>query len=145
MTPTQQRFVEEYLVDLNATQAAIRAGYSQKTAYSIGHENLRKPEIRETMARARDAQSARAQISADRVLRELAGVAFTDITRVVEWGPAGMKLKDLSGLSAEELAGVAHVSQKKTKRGGCIRVRMHDKVKALAQMAQHLGLLQDRR
>ena len=45
LTPKQQRFVEEYLIDLNATQSAIRAGYSEKTAYSVGHENLKKPEI----------------------------------------------------------------------------------------------------
>ena len=50
MTPKQQRFVEEYLVDHNATQAAIRAGYSPKTAYSIGHENLKKPEIAAAIA-----------------------------------------------------------------------------------------------
>ncbi len=50
MSPKQQRFVEEYLVDHNATQAAIRAGYSPKTAYSIGHENLKKPEIAAAIA-----------------------------------------------------------------------------------------------
>ncbi len=50
MTPKQQRFAEEYVVDHNATQAAIRAGYSEKTAYSIGHENLKKPEIAAAIA-----------------------------------------------------------------------------------------------
>ena len=50
MSPKQQRFAEEYLVDHNATQAAIRAGYSEKTAYSIGHENLKKPEIAAAIA-----------------------------------------------------------------------------------------------
>ncbi len=50
MSVKQQRFVEEYLVDHNATQAAIRAGYSPKTAYSIGHENLKKPEIAAAIA-----------------------------------------------------------------------------------------------
>lgn len=47
MTEKQKRFCEEYLIDLNATQAALRAGYSEKTAYSIGNENLKKPEIQE--------------------------------------------------------------------------------------------------
>lgn len=50
LTPKQQRFVEEYLVDCNATQAAIRAGYSKKSAYSIGQENLKKPEVKEAIA-----------------------------------------------------------------------------------------------
>jgi len=52
LTPKQQRFVEEYLIDLNATQAAIRAGYSEKTAYSVGHENLKKPEIQKAIEEA---------------------------------------------------------------------------------------------
>ena len=47
MTEKQKLFCEEYLIDLNATQAALRAGYSEKTAYSIGNENLKKPEIQE--------------------------------------------------------------------------------------------------
>ena len=47
MTAKQKRFCDEYLTDLNATQAAIRSGYSEKTAYSIGNENLKKPEIQE--------------------------------------------------------------------------------------------------
>ena len=46
LTPKQKRFCQEYLIDLNATQAAVRAGYSEKTAYSVGNENLRKPEIK---------------------------------------------------------------------------------------------------
>lgn len=74
LTPKQQRFVEEYLVDLNATQAAIRAGYSAKRADSIGHENLRKPEI----AAALEAQ--RAKVS-ERTMRTIADV-MADIGRV---------------------------------------------------------------
>jgi phage terminase small subunit len=75
MTPKQQRFVQEYLVDLNATQAAIRAGYSEKTAYEIGHENLRKPEIQTALEEARDARSKRVEIDQDWVLNRLASVA----------------------------------------------------------------------
>lgn len=52
MTPKQERFVAEYLIDLNATQAAIRAGYSEKTAYSIGHELLKKPEVASLVAQS---------------------------------------------------------------------------------------------
>lgn len=70
MTPKQQRFVEEYLVDLNATKAAIRAGYSEATAYSIGNENLSKPEIAEAIAAAAAARSQRTAINADYVLSQ---------------------------------------------------------------------------
>ncbi|MFG0381089.1 terminase small subunit [Pseudomonas sp. zbq_18] len=70
LTPLQARFVDEYLTDLNATQAAIRAGYSEKTAAEIGYENLRKPQIVAAIAEARARQQERTEITADRVLRE---------------------------------------------------------------------------
>ncbi len=65
MTPKQQRFVDEYLIDLNATQAAIRAGYSKKTARAVGSENLTKPDIRAAVAEAQQARSERTKIGAD--------------------------------------------------------------------------------
>ena len=86
LTERQARFVAEYLVDLNATEAAKRAGYSEKTAYSIGFENLRKPEIQDAIQTAMAQREKRTAITQDRVLQELARVAFangTDFARVV--------------------------------------------------------------
>lgn len=71
MTPKQERFVREYLVDLNATQAAIRAGYSEKTAHAIGHENLSKPEIAAAIAKGREKAAEQAGISQQWVLDRL--------------------------------------------------------------------------
>lgn len=71
LTDKQKRFIEEYLVDLNATQAAIRAGYSEKTAYSIGEENLKKPEIKRSIEEAQLNRSSRVQITQDDVIRML--------------------------------------------------------------------------
>jgi phage terminase small subunit len=68
LTPKQAAFVQEYLVDLNATQAAIRAGYSEDTAYSIGNENLSKPEIADAIQAAMDQRAARTRITTDYVL-----------------------------------------------------------------------------
>lgn len=87
MTPKQEAFVREYLIDLNATQAAIRAGYSEKTAHVIGHENLSKPEIAEAIAAAMNSRSDRTEVTADMVLNELAMLAFydpADIATVVD-------------------------------------------------------------
>lgn len=70
LTAKQQTFVEEYLIDLNATQAAIRAGYSEDTARAIGCENLTKPDIASAIAEAFKARSERTQIDADYVLRQ---------------------------------------------------------------------------
>ncbi|MGX2974477.1 terminase small subunit [Ursidibacter arcticus] len=71
LTDKQQRFVEEYLIDLNATQAAIRAGYSAETARQIGAENLSKPVIQDAIQEAQNKRSERVQISQDDVLRDL--------------------------------------------------------------------------
>lgn len=70
LTPKQEAFVREYLIDLNATQAAIRAGYSEKTAHVIGHENLSKPEIAAAIAEAKTERAEKCGIDAAWVLRE---------------------------------------------------------------------------
>nr|DAU53807.1 MAG TPA: Terminase small subunit [Caudoviricetes sp.] len=64
LTPKQKRFVEEYVIDCNATQAAIRAGYSPKTAYSIGQENLKKPEVMKAIAEKQKKLSERTEYDA---------------------------------------------------------------------------------
>lgn len=71
LTDKQKRFVEEYLVDLNATQAAIRAGYSEQTAYSIGQRLLKKVEVQEAIQQAQNKRTTRTQITQDEVIRRL--------------------------------------------------------------------------
>lgn len=85
LTAKQQRFVDEYLVDLNATQAAIRAGYSAATARSIAAENLTKPNIAAAVSAAQAERAKRTGITADRVLEDLARVAFGDVRKLVEY------------------------------------------------------------
>lgn len=79
LTPKQKRFVEEYLIDLNATQAAVRAGYSEKTARAIGQENLTKPDIQDAIQKAMGKRSKRVGITQDRVLEALAGMGFSEV------------------------------------------------------------------
>ena len=71
LTDKQKQFVEEYLVDLNATQAAIRAGYSEQTGYSIGQRLLKKVEVQEAIQQAQNKRSERTQITQDEVIRRL--------------------------------------------------------------------------
>ena len=79
LTAKQQCFVAEYLIDLNATQAAIRAGYSRKAARTIGPENLSKPDIARAIAAAFSARSQRTEITQDMVVAELASIGFAEI------------------------------------------------------------------
>lgn len=98
LTPKQQRFVEEYLIDLNATQSAIRAGYSEKTAYSVGHENLKKPEIQKAIQEAQEILSNKTQLTVDMVVNGLLKEAqdytegSTQSARVSAWAHLGKHL-----------------------------------------------------
>lgn len=144
-TKKQQRFVEEYLVDLNATQAAIRAGYSVKTANRIASENLVKVGIQEAIQEAMRARSERTKVIADDVVRELARLAFADMGDYVSWGPAGVRLKDSSELPEGASIAVLEVSETTTKDGGTVKFKLHDKKGALDSLAKHLGMFIERK
>ena len=98
LTPKQQRFVEEYLIDLNATQAAIRAGYSEKTAKEIGSENLTKPNIAKAITEAQEKLSNKAQVTVEMVVQGLLSEAkdlsegSTQSARVSAWAHLGKHL-----------------------------------------------------
>ena len=97
MTDKQKKFCEEYLTGLNATQAAIHAGYSEKTAGSIGNENLKKPEIKKYIAELQAEGQERNQIKRDDILGELKKIGFADID--LECISAKDKIKALDTLA----------------------------------------------
>ena len=136
LTEKQARFVEEYLVDLNATQAAIRAGYSEKTARSVGCENLTKPDIQEAIKSAMSLRSERTEITQDMVLRELAAIGFSRITDYVNIKNGVVELNDTSSLTDSQNAAIASI--KEGKFG--IELKNYDKLRALELLGQHLGM-----
>ncbi|MFG1350114.1 terminase small subunit [Xanthobacter autotrophicus] len=147
MTPRQRRFVEEYLVDLNATQAAIRAGYSRWTAVKIGSENLIKPDIAREIQRAMDERSARTGITAERVLQELARIAFFDIRKAFNPDGSMKPLDQLDDETAAAIAGleVAEILNEDGEHTGSVRkIKLADKLGALTLLARHLGMLNDK-
>ena len=143
MTPKQSRFVQEYLIDLNATRAAIRAGYSERTANEQGAQNLAK--LSNEIAAAIAERSKRTEITADRVIKELAVLAFTDFRKAVSWGPGGVRLIPSDELSGDEAAIIAEVSETVSKDGGSIKAKRYDKLKALELLGRHLGLFVERK
>lgn len=100
LTPKQERFVQEYLVDLNATQAAIRAGYKEKTAGAIGSENLKKPEIQSALQRALKDREERTEVTQDYVIRKLVEIADKEASDAQD-----SELKYSNKLRALELLG----------------------------------------
>jgi hypothetical protein len=100
---------------------------------------LRRPDITDAIRRGMAARCERTGITADRVLTELARIAFADIGRVVDWGPEGIKLKPKSELSADDIAAIAAVALSPGK-GARPRLKLHDKQRALDAIGRHLGL-----
>lgn len=147
LTDKQRRFVEEYLVDLNATEAAKRAGYSKKTAYSVGHENLKKPEIAAALTEAKQKRSENTEITAERVLTEVARLGFADIRKI--FTDSG-QLRSIDTLDDETAAAVQSV--KVVTRLGAEadengnreveyvhEIKLADKNSALEKLMKHLG------
>lgn len=152
MTPKQERFVEEYLIDLNATQAAIRAGYSANTAHVIGPENLGKPEIAEALAKARAKLSERTEITTDSVLKELAKIGFANMDDYITVGSNGDPFVDLSEMDRDKAAAISEVTVEDFKDGRGeetrdvrkIKFKLLDKRAALVDIGKHLGMFNDR-
>lgn len=140
----QRRFVDEYLIDLNATQAAIRAGYSKKTAGQIGERLLKHVEIKPLLAERMKSREKRTEITQDKVLSELSRIAFGNKRGLMKWGPDGVTLLDSEGISDDDAAMVSEVSESVTEAGGTIKLKTHDKVKALELLGKHLGMFTDK-
>lgn len=140
LTPLQKRFAEEYLIDLNATEAAVRAGYSKRSAGALGHNLLQKPDVAALIQELMDARSKRTEITADKVLQELARVAFSNMKDYAQWGTFGVALHDSENLKEDAARCVAEVSQTTSKDGGSIKFKLHDKVGALGKLGEHLKL-----
>lgn len=141
LTPKQQRFCDEYLIDLNATQAAIRAGYSEKTAQEIGAENLSKPIIKAYISERQAERAKRTEITADRVLEEFAKIGFANVQDFVNGGNSVLELK---GLPSEKAAAVSAVKTTINEMSGAIttEIKFHNKVAALEMMGRHLGIFE---
>jgi len=146
LTPKQARFVEEYLADLNATKAAIRAGYSARTAGQIGEKLLKKVEIAAAVAEATKARSERTEITADRVLHELAAIAFLDPAKV--FTPTG-EVRALDDMDESVRRAIASVETfTSSDEDGVVnitkKVKTNDKLRALELLGKHLQLWVER-
>jgi phage terminase small subunit len=144
LTPKQAKFVEEYLADLNATQAALRAGYSEKTAYSIGFENLRKPEIQEALTQRRKELQEANDLTPEKVIAELEKLAFASMDTYTKWGPHGVSLVSSDELPEGAAAAVAEVSETITDKSHNTRFKLHDKAGSLDKLLKYMQWKQEK-
>ena len=153
LTPKQMRFVDEWLIDFNGKQAAIRAGYSAKTAEATAARLLRNVKVQAEISRRQKELQKRTEVSQDRVVKELARIAFSDMTdyaqvetRMIEKDDGtevsyqAVALKETAELSAEQRAALAGIKQ----GANGIEVKLHDKIKALELLGRHIGMFTDK-
>ncbi len=154
LTDKQKAFIEEYLIDLNATQAAIRAGYSQESAKEIGYENLTKLYVQEAIKAAQEARSKRTEITADRVLQELAKLAFSNIEDYTRIDDEGLAQVNLSDLTRDQFAAINEITvdtrhdkagDEKTSEVEKVKFKLADKGLNLERLGRHLKLFTDKR
>src|SRR3990167_2141955 len=147
LSPKQLRFVSEYLVDLNATQSVIRAGYSDKGASVQGFHLLANPKIQAEIASRGGTAVSKTGITPEKVLLELGRLAFSDIRVLFDENGNLKPVKDLTDDQAAMLASVEVVRQNLTSGDGTQewvhKVKSWDKLKALEMLARHLKLLNE--
>lgn len=155
LTDKQLLFAREYLIDKNATQAAIRAGYSVKTADAIGKENLRKPRIQVEIQKGLDAALERADVSVDRIANEFAKVAFADMGSFLRYNTDTYELTDEMGnpdvrtvqnivMRPSEEVDTSVIQEVSISKDGTFKFKLHDKLKALDALARWQQMFIDR-
>lgn len=163
LTPKQRAFVREYLIDLNATQAAIRAGYAESGASVEGSRLLANAKIKAAVDAAMQNRAERVGITADMVLAELAKIGFSDIRKAIKWrahlveeedNPEGGDIAVIKTIVTNqvELIGsediddgtAAAISEISQNQGGGIKLKLHDKRAALVDIGKHLGMFRER-
>lgn len=152
LTPRQQRFVEEYLVDLNGTKAAIRAGYSAKTADQQASRLLTNVKVAAAIATGQAKRSERTEITADQVVAELAKLGFANMLDYMQAGPGGYPYLDFSALPRDQAAALQEVTVEDYVEGRGenardvkrVKFKLADKRAALVDLGWHLGMFKDR-
>jgi phage terminase small subunit len=146
LRPKQKRFVQEYLVDLNATQAAIRAGYAPKRADAIGYENLRKPGIQEELQRYQSKLAEKVEVTIEELIIAYKQIAFADLAECYDENgflknihdiPASCRMA-IAGLEIDEL--FEGKGEDRERIGQTKKLKLWDKLKALDSLGRHLGL-----
>lgn len=152
LTKRQELFCREYILDMNGTQAAIRAGYKSDNAKVIASNLLTKPDVRAAVSRLSQQASERLDLTAERVLFELCCIAFANAQDFTRLGPDGEPELDMSKMSREQWAAIAEYNEDATggqndgERRLIVRrkIKLNDKVAALGLLGKHFKLFTEK-
>lgn len=140
LTDKQARFVQEFLVDLNGTQAAVRAGYSARTANRTAFKLLQHDGVKAELAKRQRQLVEKLEITQERVVAELRCIAFSDIRDFVDWDEGGIRVKHSTELSTVASRCLKNVSNVQRANSRLIKVELHDKLGALHRLGIYLGM-----
>ena len=140
----QKLFVAEFLVDLSPKLAALRAGYGEGHADHAKERLVESAPVREAIRVAMGKRMLRLRLSGDRVLEEMAKIAFSNISDVVEFGPTGITVKSAETIPADKRSAIREITETRGPNGTTMKIVMHDKKTALDSLARHLGLFNDK-
>lgn len=146
----QKRFCEEFLIDLNGTKAAIRAGYSKKSAGSQASRLLTDAKISQYILELIEKRSEETGIKASDVLKELAKVAFSNLKKVADWDEDGnLRVRPSNEMTLDEAAAIESIKMTRVTRDNemihtTLSIKLHRKTPALMLLMRHLGMLGDK-
>lgn len=145
LTDQNKRFGEEYIIDLHITNAAIRAKYSKKTAYSIGQRLLKNVEMQEYIQKLMKERSERTQITADMVLKELATFGFANIQSYIKHSQDGLIIfKSIDDVPEEAARAIEAIKVVDNGNKGSVEFKLHSKSRGLELIGRHLGMFLDK-
>lgn len=140
LTPKQKKFCDEYLIDLNATQAAIRAGYKKDYADRMAYKLVENSRVKEYIQECMKEREKRTETKQDRAINEIAKIAFANITDYVQIKNNEVKIIETEKLTNDQKAAIINIKQ----GANGIEIKMADKIKALELLGRHLGMFKEK-
>jgi phage terminase small subunit len=134
LTDKQKVFVSEYVVDFNATRAAIKAGYSKDSARSMGNENLTKPYIEEAIQKTISELNKKCYLTRERIINEIASIAFDDVSNYIDIKDGKVVLKN------GDIIDTKNIQEISVDRYGCPKIKLYSRDTALYKLAEYLGM-----
>ena len=145
LTPAQEKFAAGVVSGLSQSEAYRRAyprsrKWKNETVWKRASELMANGEVSGRVSELSQKAATAHEVTVERVVKELARIAFGNKRAVMKWGPGGVTLLDSDGLTDDEAALVAEVQQTETPAGGSVKIKTHDKVKALELLGRYVGL-----